>query len=279
MIRCCGASLFLAGLLAIFAGGSAALAVGEPCPGCSNPHPEETFICGCLPASTGEIGARVAAGNVTESIVVPVVAQTVNAIDAFGFDLAFPDNLIRYDSTTVGKATEHFDFFDSQLLPGGVVRVGAFEIGPDTVSTGVAAIMALVHFTVIAPGCDSFALTSLFDDLGTYTTCDFASAVGAPAPTASSPSRLPVLSAQPNPFDASIAIDFTLPAASRVWIDVYDPAGRKVVSLVEGGAAAAHGRHVWGGLDRNGKPVPAGVYFVRLRTETASKNMKVLRVR
>jgi hypothetical protein len=265
-------------VLVLLIGLGASAARAQSCPGCVVPHPEDVFVCGCVPANAGEIGAKVVAGDLFESVTVPVIARTYETIRSFGFDLQFPSQLLRYDSTSVGKATEHFDFFSAHIQSASnILRVGGAENGLDTIASQTTATMAVVHFTVIASGCDAFLITSVFDDLSGYTGCSFASVVGAPAIGPPYPG-IHAMSAHPNPFDASVTIDFALPVPSRVWIDVYDPAGRKVVSLVEGEGSEGSGRHVWSGLDHRGQSVPAGVYFVRLRTEGDARYLKVLRV-
>jgi hypothetical protein len=47
---------------------------------------------------------------------------------------------------------------------------------------------------------------------------------------------------------------------------VYDAAGRRVNTLVEGSRAAGVYIENWGGRDTRGQRVAAGIYFVRLHT-------------
>ena len=83
----------------------------------------------------------------------------------------------------------------------------------------------------------------------------------------------------PNPFNPKTTIAFTLPAPQDVTIDVFDIAGRKVVTLVDDGLGA--GRHLveWTGRDADGQRVASGVYFYRMRAgeEEFSRKMVLLK--
>ncbi len=69
----------------------------------------------------------------------------------------------------------------------------------------------------------------------------------------------------PNPFQARTTITFDLARSAPVSLVVYDVAGRRVRTLVDGAALDA-GAHTadWNGLDDGGRRVPAGLYFARL---------------
>jgi len=70
----------------------------------------------------------------------------------------------------------------------------------------------------------------------------------------------------PNPFQSRTTITFDLARSAPVSLNVYDVAGRRVRSLIDGGAALEAGAHTaeWNGLDDNGRRVAAGLYFARL---------------
>jgi subtilisin family serine protease len=83
----------------------------------------------------------------------------------------------------------------------------------------------------------------------------------------------------PNPFGPSTTIRFDLPVASFVNLAVYDPAGRRVATLI--GAAKPAGEHeaVWFGRDENGRRVASGVYVCRIEAAgfTATRRLVLLR--
>jgi len=100
-----------------------------------------------------------------------------------------------------------------------------------------------------------------------------------PLQVAGLPLRTALLAAHPNPFNPSVTVPFTLAAAGRARLAVYDVAGRQVRSLLD--AEATVGPHVliWDGRDGAGRPVGAGVYFLRLDAQGASESQKLVLLR
>lgn len=96
------------------------------------------------------------------------------------------------------------------------------------------------------------------------------------------PSDMPAASlrvAYPNPFDASVAIEYTLPVASAIHLAVFDAQGRHVADLAGGvGSPGAHTAR-WNGVNDSSAPAGAGVYFVRLDTagKTITKRLVLAR--
>lgn len=89
----------------------------------------------------------------------------------------------------------------------------------------------------------------------------------------------PTLSNDPNPFKAATTIRFALPAPGRALLAVYDASGRRVATLVNGSLAAGPVGVDWDGRETRGRPVPSGIYFARIESEsfTATRRMVVLR--
>jgi hypothetical protein len=87
-----------------------------------------------------------------------------------------------------------------------------------------------------------------------------------------------LLSALPNPTRGAADIVFTPTRAGILRLDVFDVAGRRIAELANG---RFEGRSVvrWDGTGRDGTPVPAGVYFVRLKGRDDSATEKLVLVR
>jgi len=85
--------------------------------------------------------------------------------------------------------------------------------------------------------------------------------------------------ARPNPSREETVIRFLLPREGRVRADVFDAGGRAVRNLVRGRLGAGQQTLLWDGRDSRGREAPAGVYFVRVRTERETRSIKVVRVR
>lgn len=78
---------------------------------------------------------------------------------------------------------------------------------------------------------------------------------------------------QPNPFNPSTEIAFTLAAPGDVRLEIFNSLGRRVRTLVEGQRAAGAHTITWDGRDENGRTVPSGTYLYRLSAghETLSR--------
>ena len=80
-----------------------------------------------------------------------------------------------------------------------------------------------------------------------------------PVPGAAAPLR-----AAPNPFNPSTRLSFTLPQGGAVQLAVYDIAGRRIATLVDGALAAGDHVVTWNGRGDDGQLQPSGVYYARL---------------
>ena len=78
------------------------------------------------------------------------------------------------------------------------------------------------------------------------------------------PPRLALSAPRPNPARGAAALDFATPAAAQVRLEIFDTAGRRVHSLVDGMFAAGPHTASWDGTDERGARAEAGVYFARL---------------
>jgi hypothetical protein len=78
----------------------------------------------------------------------------------------------------------------------------------------------------------------------------------------------------PNPFADATTLRFELPVSERVRVEVYDLLGRRVALLADGTRSA--GEHT---LRWDGRGLPTGLYFVRLRTGGDVQTRRVALVR
>ena len=69
----------------------------------------------------------------------------------------------------------------------------------------------------------------------------------------------------PNPFNSGTVIRFALPAGGEVELAVYNLAGQKVATLVNGPRNAGTYTIRWDGRDDRGRTLASGVYLYRLR--------------
>jgi hypothetical protein len=85
---------------------------------------------------------------------------------------------------------------------------------------------------------------------------------------------------RPNPFRGTATIRFTLAAAQRVTVEVFDIAGREVRTLLDGPGAPGENTLVWDGADNTGRPLGRGLFWAQMRTAggyRSSRRLVVLR--
>ena len=85
----------------------------------------------------------------------------------------------------------------------------------------------------------------------------------------------------PNPFALQTSIGYAVPGPSDgprpTRLEIFDPQGRRVVTLVNAPLAPGRYRAQWPGRDFRGHPVAAGVYYCRLQVgERTSRKVLVL---
>jgi hypothetical protein len=95
------------------------------------------------------------------------------------------------------------------------------------------------------------------------------------------PSARTELTVRPNPFNPQAVIAFEMPRPGVAEVRVYSVRGELVATLPGGVLDAGPGELVWRGKDRQGRDVPSGSYFARLRIggEPVGKVVKMSLVR
>jgi len=93
---------------------------------------------------------------------------------------------------------------------------------------------------------------------------------------------LTLYSVAPNPATGAVRIRYLVPGISHASLQILDPTGRRVRTLVETPAGAVlPGLRtvVWDKRNDNGEPVSEGIYFCRLETEVGRITRKLVLVR
>jgi len=83
----------------------------------------------------------------------------------------------------------------------------------------------------------------------------------------------------PNPFNPVTAICYDLPNNGHVLLEIFEPTGRKITTLVNQTLKAGSHTMIWNGRNAAGQPVPSGVYFYRLRSKNFNATRKMLLLR
>lgn len=80
----------------------------------------------------------------------------------------------------------------------------------------------------------------------------------------------------PNPFNPTTTIEFALPRASHVSIELYDILGRSVRTLVDQQMSAGEHRVMFDGRSSSGNMLATGIYFYRMSTESFATTRKMV---
>jgi uncharacterized delta-60 repeat protein len=88
------------------------------------------------------------------------------------------------------------------------------------------------------------------------------------------PLEFALLSNHPNPFNASTVIDYQLPVASNVKLEVYNVLGEKVATLVNSKQQAGYRSVIW-----DASEVSSGIYFYKLTAGDFSETERMMLVK
>ena len=80
----------------------------------------------------------------------------------------------------------------------------------------------------------------------------------------------------PNPFNPETRIDYQLPKAGEVTIEIFDLTGRKVQTLVHESKQPGSYQTVWDGRNDAGRTVSSGTYLCIMRCGSFQKRMKAI---
>jgi hypothetical protein len=83
----------------------------------------------------------------------------------------------------------------------------------------------------------------------------------------------------PNPFNPQTTIQFALPEAQDVRIDIYDIRGYRVRTLVDESMAAGYHSVIWNGCDGAGRRMASGAYFYRVQAGPLNDTRRMLLVK
>jgi hypothetical protein len=100
-------------------------------------------------------------------------------------------------------------------------------------------------------------------------------------PTSTNPPLLgSLMRSYPNPLSAaSTRIDYSLTHAGLATLEIVDVQGRIVARPASGHQSAGEHHIDWSGRGNDGNPLPSGVYFARLVTDSGVRTLKLTIVR
>jgi len=85
------------------------------------------------------------------------------------------------------------------------------------------------------------------------------------------PDKFSLLQNYPNPFNAQTTINYALPEAAQVTIEIFDLLGRKVETLVDGKQPAGYHQVIWNAFDQT-----SGIYFYKIQSGDYTETRKMV---
>ena len=131
-------------------------------------------------------------------------------------------------------------------------------------------------------GAEHYTVTALFANGESDPSNEVGIRIYDPASVAESlPARGMMLVVSPNPFGSAATVRYRSAKSGPLSVTVYDPAGARVRTLLDGGSdvAGGEGSVVWDGRDGSGRPVASGSYFIRIEQAGSSLNRRVTLLR
>jgi hypothetical protein len=111
------------------------------------------------------------------------------------------------------------------------------------------------------------------------TICHLAGVQGATSSPELTPAvRAVSLEARPNPCAGPTTLRFAVDRRSEVELTVHDVTGRRLRTLRRGVVTEGSHEVPWDGTGQSGRPLPAGVYFVRMQAGDASISERIVRL-
>jgi hypothetical protein len=93
------------------------------------------------------------------------------------------------------------------------------------------------------------------------------------------PTELTLYANYPNPFNPATTIEYYLPKAGEVTLEVFNVLGQKVATLTDGLKSAGKQTVLWDATDMRGNAVASGTYFYQLRTGGKILNKRMVLIK
>ncbi|MFC1481220.1 Calx-beta domain-containing protein [Candidatus Neomarinimicrobiota bacterium] len=223
---------------------------------------------------------------VGDTVLTPDVPVTLAKTNGAWSAVSLDKNFIILGDPGAVTIPQYLTVIDSTLLPSSLSRAGTYRIGDGAsrFSRPVKVIMqpdkAAKELAVyrLVDGSSWEEIPSI-DEAGqviAWTTVSGTYRLG--ERTIIVPHRTSLQQNYPNPFNPSTTISFDLGFADgpeqQVKVMIYDLRGRELATLYDGELALGHHSLQWRGIDRTGRQVASGIYFVRL---VAGSNRQMIR--
>jgi hypothetical protein len=210
--------------------------------------------------------------NPNGQIIVPISATDAQGLNCFGFEISSPPNLI-FEKMERSTATQNWIALDAGSR-NGHVTIGGFDM------TGLEQASETLLFKLyfaIRDGSRSdmeFDIIQAHDQLANIAGKQFHFKAENARPT-----QFALLQNYPNPFNMITDIEFHLPQASHVALDIYNISGSRVQSLVQKELPAGVHRIKWDGRNENAQTQSSGLYFYTIKAGAFQQTKRMILIK
>ncbi|MBN1153339.1 T9SS type A sorting domain-containing protein [candidate division KSB1 bacterium] len=224
-----------------------------------------------------------AEGKPAEEVILTITLDRTEPMQAFGFDLGYPAELLTFMGVRAAGMTEGWDMLDGKTNVDGVVTVGGFNGTVQQDQSSLKLVDVVFKVNDDAEGLGDLWLFNMSDDL--------AQAAARPGRFATSlegirrlgglevPTDYYLEQNYPNPFNMDTEIIYQLPEAGMVTVTIYNSVGHQIRSLVNQHHSAGKYAARWNGKDDLGNDTPSGVYLYHIKTNKFSDSKKMLLIK
>jgi len=215
-------------------------------------------------------------------VVIPVYVESEEEIAGIQLELSYEgDYSVRVE--TEGCVTEDFDYFRSYVDAGEVAFVGVYSLTPAVKGDEVAGIEAgryrVAEIVVRGGELPEFKVEEAVLASRDGRSIEPEVMLGVNEGARRKPRAFALFQNIPNPFSGNTVIKYALPKDANVELVIYNIAGQRVRTLVNGRQRAGYKAVEWDGRDESGRPVAPGVYFYKMKAGKfeATKKLTLLR--
>ncbi len=210
-----------------------------------------------------------------QTYTIQVVARNTSGLRAYFVNMQYDAASLAFAGVVKGDMI-NTDSYSFPVISGNTVGFANSAYG-DYVASGDG-VLAQVSFTALVDGAFDASMLS-FEKISLvnadYIKEDLEKDMGTGVSN-KTPKAFALGQNYPNPFNPSTAIQFNIPEAGQVNLEVYDMLGRHVRTLVSGIYSSGQHTQLWDGKDSNGRIVSAGVYVYTIKSGQFSASKKML---
>jgi hypothetical protein len=215
----------------------------------------------------------------TECTVFPIKVSNAKDVISADIVLSYDPNEITIKDVSLGSSTA--DYLIAWSSGSGIVRVALAGERPLHDDVELAKVSyeekRIMRMTSNTTNISPFQIRSIMlnegQELININTSD-----GVAGNKIALPTQFALMANQPNPFKSQTAIRYSLPAESKISLQIYAVVGALVKTLVNGTRNPGFYTIQWDGTDNEQKHVASGVYFYELKTNNITARKKMIKI-